>query len=533
MDALAAVCDAIAQTNSRLKKVRLAADYLRGLHESDFLHAVRFLIAAPIAGSERQLSVGHAKLREAAMRVLPWDEETIRLCFREVGDVGEAIGLLLEDHTRGEALSLGDAALWFQRLHAARTANAKVDLLEKIFLTYKPRTLLYFIKVITGDLRIGFQTRQVEEAIAAALEVPHAMVREAANRSGDLVRVAEAARRGELDQVGASLFHPMDFMLAKPLEQAGAIEDPSQWVVEDKYDGIRCQLHVGNGRIAIYTRGLEEVSAAYPEIVAALRPVPHSLIVDGELLAFREGRALNFTLLQQRLARKTVTTQLLKEVPVVFVAYDLLYANGTLWLDRAVEERRRELERVWGALPSPLLLAPQEAALGDLDTQFEAARSRGNEGLILKRAGSVYEAGRRSGAWVKVKRALATLDVVVTAAEQGTGRRAVWLSDYTFAVRDGDRYANVGKAYSGLTDDEVRELTRVFRGLTTEKFGRVSLVKPSVVLEVAFDGIQKSPRHKSGFALRFPRIVRWRRDKAPEQADDLARVKELYEASLQ
>ncbi len=532
MDALAAVCDAIAQTNSRLKKVRLAAEYLRGLDEAGFLHAVRFLIAAPIAGSERQLAVGHAKLREAVMRLLPWDEETVRHCFREVGDAGEAIGLLLEGHTRGEALSLAEAMLWFQRLHAARTANAKVDLLEKIFLAYRPRTVLYFVKVITGDLRIGFQARQVEEAIAQALDVPHAMVREAANRSGDLARVAEAARRGELEQVGASLFHPMDFMLAKPLEQVGELGDTSHWVVEDKYDGIRCQLHLGNGRIAIYTRGLDEVSGAYPEIVAALRPVPHSLIVDGELLAWREGRALNFTLLQQRLARKTVTAALLADVPVVFVAYDLLYANGELWLDRAVEERRRELVRVWGGLEPPLLLAPQ-AALGDMDAQFEAARGRGNEGLILKRAGSVYEAGRRSGAWVKVKRALATLDVVVTAAEQGTGRRAVWLSDYTFAVRDGERYANVGKAYSGLTDEEVRELTRVFRGLTTEKFGRVALVKPVVVLEVAFDGIQKSPRHKSGFALRFPRIVRWRRDKGPEQADDLGRVRELYEASLQ
>jgi DNA ligase 1 len=210
----------------------------------------------------------------------------------------------------------------------------------------------------------------------------------------------------------------------------------------------------------------------------------------------------------------------------------VLYAGGTLWLDRPVEARRQELERVWGGLAMPLCLAPQ-SPLHDIDAQFEAARGRGNEGLILKRLDSVYEAGRRTGAWVKVKRALATLDVVVTAAEQGTGRRAVLLSDYTFAVRDGERYSNVGKAYSGLTDEEIRELTRLFRGLTTGKYGRVSLVKPAVVLEVAFDGIQKSPRHKSGYALRFPRIVRWRRDKSPEEADDLARVQELYEASLQ
>jgi DNA ligase-1 len=535
MDDLALLADAIAQTSSRTRKLQLAAAYFRTLDDDDLARAVRFLTAAPIADSETQLSIGRARLREALTRIVPWDADTLSLCFSQVGDSGETIGLLLQGHTRNQPLTLTEAELWFQRLHTARTTAAKVDLLEAAFLSFRPRTLLYFIKVITGNLRIGFLEKMVEEAVAAATGAPHHAIREANNRSGDLARVAIAARRGELDSIGAALFHPMEFMLAKPLEQlpTEGIGEAHNWLVEDKYDGIRAQVHTSHNRVAIYSQGMEDVTLSYPEVVAAMRRIPHSVIVDGELLGWREGRALAFAQLQRRLARKKVSADLLAGVPVVFMAYDLLFANGDLLLDQPVERRRTQLENVFTGAAPPLLLAPQSAlANDDLDQRFTAAREQGNEGLILKRRGSLYEAGRRTGAWVKVKRAMATLDVVVTAAEQGTGRRATMLSDFTFGVWDGTRFVNIGKAYSGLTDDELRELTRLFRAQTVERFSRVVLVKPCVVLEVAFDGVQKSPRHKSGYALRFPRIVRWRRDKTPEQADDLARVVALYEESL-
>jgi DNA ligase-1 len=276
------------------------------------------------------------------------------------------------------------------------------------------------------------------------------------------------------------------------------------------------------------------VTSSYPELTAAIRFLPQSLILDGEILAWKDGRALNFTVLQQRLARKKLTDVYLREIPVVFMAYDILYRNGELLLDRTLEQRRALLEETFAGRQTPLLLSPQQllGSLDAIDQRFAEARERGNEGLLLKRAGSVYEPGRRTGQWVKVKRPYATLDVVITAAEQGHGRRATMLSDYTFAVRAGDRYLNIGKAYSGLTDDEIRELTRLLRAAATERYGRVTLVRPEVVLEVAFDGIQKSPRHKSGFALRFPRILRWRKDKRPDQVDDLDRVVQLYESSL-
>jgi DNA ligase-1 len=226
---------------------------------------------------------------------------------------------------------------------------------------------------------------------------------------------------------------------------------------------------------------------------------------------------------------------MLREVPVAFVAYDLLYRDGVLLLDLPFEERRQALEELLAGRKPPLLLARQRTAddLDAIDGIFHEARGRANEGLVLKARGSPYESGRRSGLWRKLKRPFGTLDVVVTAAEQGHGRRATVLSDYTFAVRDGERFVNVGKAYSGLTDEEIRALTRVFRKLLIQRFGRVLVVQPEVVLEVAFDGVQKSARHKSGFALRFPRILRWRQDKQPDEVDTIERVRELYDFSLQ
>jgi DNA ligase-1 len=325
----------------------------------------------------------------------------------------------------------------------------------------------------------------------------------------------------------------MEFMLAKPLDDVEDLSDPCGWWVEDKYDGFRSQVHSDGHRVAIFTRGMEDVTIAFQEIVQAFKAVRTGVVLDGEILAWRDGRALPFAILQQRIARKKVTAEMAENVPVVFVAYDVLYSDGRMLVGDGIEARRRVLETIVSGVPG-LHLAPQWEAeqRADIEAAFQAARQRGNEGLVLKQKGSDYQPGRRSGAWLKLKRPYGSLDVVVTAAETGSGRRAIYLSDYTFAVRDGDRFLNVGKAYSGLTEEEVRELTRVLRGVSTERFGKVTLVRPHVVLEVAFDGVQKSPRHKSGYALRFPRILRWRRDKGPQDADTLDRVTELYAASV-
>jgi DNA ligase 1 len=532
MDQLALVCEQVARWNSRLRKVRILAGYLRGLSEADLARAVRFLCCGPIQSEHRKFSVGGATLREALLLASGWDAQTLSLCYVEVGDTGETVGHLLRGISAGEPMSLAEAELLYARLFKQRRVAEKVELLRQIYLKYKPETLKFFVKVITGNLRIGLQAKMVEEALAGATDTPLDEVRLANNRLGDLSRVAVAARQGLLHEIEARLFHPMDFMLAKPLDAIEDLANPEDWWVEDKYDGFRSQVHVENGRVMIFTRGMEDVTEAFPDIVEAFKTADGAFVMDGEILAWREDRALPFTVLQQRIARKKLSAGLIQSVPVTFMAYDVLYLNGRMLIGETMEGRRRVFEEAAAGLG--ILVAPQWSsdATDHLESAFQAARERGNEGLVIKRKGSFYEPGKRSGAWMKIKRPHGTLDVVVTAAEQGSGRRAIYLSDYTFAVRDGDRYLNVGKAYSGLKDDEVRELSRILRALATERFGKVVLVKPEVVLEVAFDGVQKSPRHKSGYALRFPRILRWRRDKRADESDTLDRVKELYETSL-
>jgi len=530
MNALALCAESVAAAPGRNEKIARVAAYLRTLSDDDLSRAVLYLSGQTFPASDpRKLSVGHATLRPALAEVTGWDLETIALCYREVGDTGEAFALLLRPLGHLTPLSLVEAEQLYLTLAAARRTAQKLDLLIRIFRTYHWLAIKYFLKAITGNLRIGLQQKMVEESLALATAVPVEQVRAAHNRSGDLARVARAARHGSLDSIEAVLFHPLDFMLAKPLDAAAELADPSQWLVEDKYDGIRAQAHIAHGQVRLFTRGLEEATAAFPEILLALAHLPGPLILDGEILAWRDGRALAFSVLQPRIARKKVSAKTIADVPVIFLAYDLLMAGGHLQFEVPVELRRRRLETL--GLPH---LAPQTSLhlREEIETHFQAARARGNEGLILKRSGSLYESGKRGGHWLKVKRPYGTLDVVVTAAEQGHGRRASVWSDVTFAVRAGDRFLNVGKAYSGLTDDEIKKLTVLFKAATLERFGRVSLLRPEVVLEVAFDGVQKSPRHKSGFALRFPRILRWRTDKRPEDCDTVDRVRELYESSL-
>lgn len=545
MDALAEVAERVASHASRLRKIAILADYLRQLDDADLERAVRFLSGGPAANvpaaatlfgkdEVRTLSVGWATLRDAALPATGVDADTFRLCAQEVGDLGETVGLLVRGRTAGESLTLAAAGELYAQLYRTRQTAEKVRILRHVFSTYRPLAVKYFIKVIGGSLRIGLQAKLVEEAVAAATGAVLEEVRAANNRLGNLAVVALAARHGELHQIEAELFHPMDFMLAKPLDRASDLADPENWIVEDKYDGIRSQIHFSNGRVVIFTRGMDEVTQAFPEIENAMQKVPASGVIDGEILAWRDGRALAFTVLQQRIARKRVSRSMIESVPAAFMAYDILFRDGVMLVDRPIEERRAILEETFRGQPFPLMISAQWEGLNAaaIDHLFEHARLRGNEGLLLKRRGSWYEAGKRSGAWYKLKRPYATLDVVITAAEQGHGKRATMLSDYTFAVRSGDSFVNVGKAYSGLTDPEIRELTRILRSNAVGKFGRVIAVKPQIVLEIAFDGIQKSPRHKSGFALRFPRIVRWRQDKQPADVDDLDRVRSLYESSM-
>jgi len=324
----------------------------------------------------------------------------------------------------------------------------------------------------------------------------------------------------------------MTFKAAPVAEEEAEEVEPElpAFAVEDKFDGIRAHAHKDGPRVALFSRTLDEVTPQFPEIAAALGRGEGTWLLDGEIVAWREGdrRPDSFFKLQRRLGRKAPEPELLAEIPTAFVAYDCLAAGGRPLFEAPWTERRAALEEIGAAAGIVVSEVAAASTAAELEALFVRARGRGNEGLVLKRRESAYQAGKRGRAWRKWKKALATLDVVVTAVEQGHGKRAGMLSDYTFAVRDGERLVNIGKAYSGLTDEEIRRLGTRFRRETIERYGPVRAVQPTLVIEVSFDSIQKSARHKSGFALRFPRIVRIREDKPVAEITTLDDVRELY-----
>jgi DNA ligase-1 len=535
MEAFARTGEAIRATSSKLEKTRLLGEYFAGLDDETLPLAAVYFAARPFADrDQRKLNLGYAVIRNAVCEIAQVDDEALGESYMRHSDVGDVIEEVLQGHTHPQSTSLREVHKTFVRIYEQRTVKKKTEALRELLDRLTPREAKYIGKILTGDLRIGLRAGLVEEGIAKAFGAPLADVSWASMLTGDLGEVAVLARRGALRSAQLRLMHPLQFMLASPEEDAAAIMrrvGGEAWV-EDKYDGIRGQLHKEGDRVVLYSRDLNEVTAAFPEVVAAAEAVPHDVLLDGELLAFKDGVVLPFFELQHRLGRKVVSAQLLAEVPVIFVAFDVLYLDGRNLLTEPLRERRRLLEAL--NLPSPFMLAYLIRALdaAELDRIFDGARLRNNEGLMVKDPESRYTPGRRGLGWLKLKKALATLDVVVTGVEVGHGKRKHVLSDYTFAVYDeaGDRLVNIGKAYSGLTDAEIAQMTDHFKSITLKDYGRFRLVQPEVVLEVAFDAIMESGRHNSGYALRFPRIKQIRTDKTVREIDTLANVARMHRA---
>ena len=535
MEAFARTGEAIRATSSKLEKTRLLGEYFATLDDETLPLAAVYFTARPFADrDQRKLNLGYAVIRNAVCDLAQVDEDALGESYMRHSDVGDVIEEVLAGHTHPRPTSLRDVHDTLVRLYEQRTVKKKTEALRELLDRLTPREAKYIGKILTGDLRIGLRAGLVEEGIAKAFGAPLADVSWAGMLTGDLGEVALLARRGDLRSARLRLMHPLQFMLASPEEDATAIMrrvGGEAWV-EDKYDGIRGQLHKEGERVVLYSRDLNEVTAAFPEVVTAACVVPHDVLLDGELLAFKGGVVRPFFELQHRLGRKVVSAQLLAEVPVIFVAFDLLYLDGRNLLEEPLRERRRLLDEL--DLPSPFMLAYliQANTPEELDRIFDAARARNNEGLMVKDPASKYTPGRRGLGWLKLKKALATLDVVVTGVEIGHGKRKNVLSDYTFAVYDeqSDRLVNIGKAYSGLTDVEIAQMTDYFKSITLKDYGRFRLVQPEVVLEVAFDAIMESGRHNSGYALRFPRIKQIRRDKTIRDIDTLANVAKMHRA---
>jgi DNA ligase-1 len=524
----------IGSTSATLEKTRILAAYLRSLNDDDLRRAAVFMSGRAFSPSKRRtLGLGWAAVSKAVTSISGLDEDELGRIFRKHSDLGDWAGEALAGRTQAEPVTLQEIEEALEAIRTARGAK-KSEPLEELVRRLDPEAARFFIKIISGELRIGLSEGLVEAAIAEAFEVPITQVKRVHLITGDIGETAVRCKHKQFDTTTVTLFQPVRFMLASPVETpAEAFQRmgaESVWT-EEKYDGVRCQLHGQGERVELFSRDLKETTSAFPELSENAASIGHDVLFDGEVLAHREGRVLRFFELQRRLGRKKVSAELREEVPVVLVVFDLLWLDGRALVDEPLETRRRLMEGL--DLKHPFLLARVEEATGpdDLDRIFTETRERGNEGLMVKDPLSPYTPGRRGLAWLKLKRPLATLDVVVTAVEWGHGKRRGVLSDYTFAVKDTStgRLVNVGKAYTGLTDAEIAEMTKRFLEITIEDHGHARLVKPEVILEVAFDSIQHSSRHKSGYALRFPRIVRIRDDKPVDEIDTLDRVTELYE----
>ncbi len=645
MQRLAQTAEAIAATTKKNEKVQILADYLRSRSVEEAAVSAVFLSGRPFpAWEETTLQVGGRLLWMIVAEISGQPEAELAAAYRRHGDLGSAAYDIMRraGHAR-PGIGVLEAAKAFRELASARGTAARAALLRQLLTRATAIEIKYLIKIMTGEMRIGLKESLVEEAIAAAFPSGSAehvterarpssrrarprvqQVQRANMLLGDIGETLRLAAEDRLDSARMRMFHPIGFMLASPVESAGEAFDYFQHAqVEDKYDGIRAQAHASAGEVRLFSRTLDEVTDSFPELIAPLAAFPEDVILDGEILAwnFRTansheqstgvGRALPFSALQKRLGRKTPTARIMREVPVAYVVFDVLYLGGELVIDKPLRERTALLDELFadlrnrpqastghvhtarlrmedaqgtlqfepaitadiaetesgrGTAPSPhnpvetnwdggtndangrlsaVIRAPvlRADSAEHLSQLFDLAQARGNEGLMIKDLESAYAPGRRGKSWLKLKRELATLDVVVTAVELGNGKRAGILSDYTFAVRapgvapkdelprtaSGDPLLNIGKAYSGLTDAEIAEMHRWFTAHTISDNGWVRQVEPKMVVEVAFNAVMESDRHNSGFALRFPRILRLRPDKTPEEADTLDRVREIFQ----
>lgn len=528
MRRFAELYDRLDRTNATNDKVASIVDYLADVPAADAACAVFFL-----SGERLRAPVKVRDLTAWACELCGIDEATFDVCYEEVGDRAETIALLLEaapDRVVSDRWDppLHEAVAFVDGLRGQDPDEQRIEL-QRRWSRLELRELFLLNKLITGGFRVGVSKRLLVRALSQWSKVDKAVLFH--RMMGAPVRTA--ARFDALfveDEADADRSRPYPFFLASPVEaELAQLGEPSEWCAEWKWDGIRGQLIRRGGEVALWSRGEELVTQAFPEIVAVAEALPDGTALDGEILAWSDGRPLPFAVLQRRLGRKRVGKKTLAELPCAFVCYDLLECDGVDMRDRPLAERRTQLVEL--AAKADLRVSEQLsfASWDELAARREQSRERGVEGMMLKRLESPYRTGRVRGDWWKWKVAPLELDAVLIYAQAGHGRRAGLHTDYTFAVWQDGELVPVAKAYSGLDNREIRELDTWIRCNTTDKFGPVRQVEVEHVFELHFDSAQRSPRHKSGVALRFPRIARWRRDRTPESASRLDDVLAMIE----
>ncbi|MEM9282536.1 MAG: ATP-dependent DNA ligase [Verrucomicrobiota bacterium] len=538
-----AICERLATSTGKLQKQTILANYLNQLDDLSLQNAATFFSGRPLgkASDVRTSGIGWATLRQALLDVSGMSLAQYRQISSSQADASRTTYLILQGKTNPQPHSIREVAEYFKSLATQSGLSDKLRQLRKLLFQFHHSEAAILVGILTGDLRIGLKEGLLEEAISEAFSSRTELVRRAHMLSGHLGETALLARHGQLEQASIKWFTPIKVMLASPAEDSTEIiarlggADSSRHIwLEDKFDGIRAQIHKEGQLAEIFSRDLKPLQEQFPELTEAAREISRDCILDGEIIAYADGKRLSFFDLQKRLGKASPNREqgdlfLGEAIPVRFIAFDLLAYDGESCLDLSLVKRREKLETL--DLPDSFRICETHFATDQpgIESAFKAAKQRRNEGLIAKDPDSTYSPGRRGKQWLKLKKAMPTLDVVVVKAQQGHGKRAHVLSDYTFAVWDEEEQGHrvIGKAYSGLTDEEIEELTEHFKKQTISCNRSIHTVIPDTVLEVAFDSIQPSKRHDSGLSLRFPRIKAIRRDKSPEEIDTLAFARKL------
>ena len=535
---LAEALEKVKGTSSKNEKVAILSAYLRVLAPSDAEVAARVSSGrSSERGSKDEAQVGYSTLLDVLQEVTGASGEEVSRIYLRHGDLGEVAAELLgkkeEQSLFDEPLTLADLSEAFARLRGLKgkgSSASRRGVVKSLLLRASPLEGKYIVKVLTGEMRTGLVTGLLEEAIGSAYSLSKDEAARAHMVLGDIGVFARKAADGDTNSAKIQPFRPVNFMLAEPMATAEEIAEHfgKRVYAECKYDGVRAQVHKSKGEVRVYSRRLEDVTASFPEVVQAVASAKGEFILDGEAVPFAGGRPLPFQLLQRRLRRMQDFDEAARNAPVTYFAFDILLLEGKETVDLPLSRRRKVLSRLIEGTDVRTAESKDVETGEEVLSAFKASRSEGYEGLVVKDPDSAYGMGKRGSGWVKLKEELDTVDAVIVSAEYGHGKRAGVISDYTFAVRDGDQLKVIGKAYSGLTDKEIDQMTKRLKEITTMDNGYRRDVRPEVVVEVAFDSIQKSSRHDGGYALRFPRIKRIRTDKSVADIDTLEKVGRIF-----
>ena len=538
--ALADTLEKVKATSKKNEKVAIVASYISGLSPDDAEFAARVATGrASKRGSRDEAQVGYSTLLSLLEEVCNVTESEVSRIYLRHGDLGEVAEEVLSKKRETPLfegpLTLAEVARVFERVREAKgkgSLQVRKSAVKSLLLRATPLEGKYLVKVFTGEMRTGLVSGLMEDSIAKAYSLPREEVAQAHMLTGDVGLLAAAAATGELAKLKIDVFRPVNFMLAEPLSSPEEVVERfgKRVYAEYKYDGVRAQVHKKGSEVRVYSRRLEEVTEFFPEVIEIAGRLEHDAILDGEIVPFSGGRPLPFQLLQRRLRRIKDFEEAASQAPVVYFVFDLLYLDGDEVYRRPLSERSRLLNRAVEGTQMSRAERYTVSSARELGELFRKSRELGYEGLVVKDPDSTYTMGKRGIEWAKLKEELDTIDAVIVSAEYGHGKRVGVISDYTFAVRDGPELKTIGKAYSGLTDEEIEEMTATLKRITTRDHGFWREVRPEVVIEVAFDSIQKSERHDSGYALRFPRIKRVRGDKGLKDIDDLSKVEGIFKA---